>query len=78
MNAIAWLYNEKAHLTNSGSTMKDYEQKTDMGLVTSFIGRWWWPVVAVLDVLIFVDIVINGGKTILFLMFFFTGGYRGA
>ena len=72
-----WLNNEQMHSTNSDLSMNEQEQKTDMGLVTHTLKKLFWPTVAALNGLLLIDVVFNGGKGLIWLLFFLTGGYSG-
>lgn len=76
MISTAWLQ-DVVPSTSSDSTMKEQKQKTDMGLVTHTLKRCFWPAVAVINGLLFIDFVFFGAKGFIWLLFFLTGGYSG-
>lgn len=71
-NSTVWQGNQ--YLEKSDSDTKNPASKGG-GLVKRFLKNSFWFAVALLNILIFGDLFINGGSNLINLFFYLTGGY---
>lgn len=75
MNEATWTEGIDTPSINKKQTMQNSNKKTDSGIVTHALRKWFWPGVAIANGLIFIDFVFNNAEGCIWLLFFLTGGY---
>lgn len=72
-----WQIPKSEHLNGLKLTTKSLKQRIRAPLATTTIERFFWILVAIINVAILSDLLLNAGKISVDLLFLFTGGYGG-
>jgi hypothetical protein len=75
--AQGWIREQLVGTKETNSNSNTPNQKPNTGLAITSLRRLFWTSVVVADVFVLADALLNSGKILIELFFFFTGGYRG-